>query len=916
MSKPVPEEDIDMADRMAPTASEPWKALISLARNQGADSEALRDLLWILNAHPRLIGHQKCFHNLRGLLTEPNLTNAVHEWASGWSSMLARWHSISEWVAGLRPGLTPEVEPLFRQPRHERHHLLMRHGINRHPLAGALWTEHHSALCHPGVFRLAAQAHSELQWHFFCMQAEARYRGSTRTQYEAYAGAPEWPESPRPGDAMGLAVRDLSYPELDDLTKALPTEDSTPRFADALIDAKDNLLRIAEPFGAQIRVLAMVRYAEAFKGLLDGEPWLRRPRDTTTTEREGGRWTVPGFVRVSGALVVLFEPPEDDPLDEDIPHRDSVRVHLAEESLTPAALDAMEQQGISPAEVVTQALDLFHPGKKPGGMMSLISQRLALEAAAQRHPWDRRNLTPLELAELFRHLENLASAAAETADLLTSEARLALLAMLLLGCGLDDVLAARIAPDPNVQSDAVPRHELGNGRLLLIDPVSARVIGHSIPTVQPLYRLPADQAFAACAEASAERFVLPDFTSLGLELLGHATRNGAPNSGRIFISNRSALQAAIDAILREVNQCLDPDTRGRVTVAKIRSKLGALLYQAGLDETAVALITNDRRFARSARLHYTQHSVDRLQSGYVKAIRRMLKSAGRLSLYRPPDGAECTLDPANAPSKASFQMAAGARLVVSRDRLSSLVCELRGDIERKPNRLRSAFHRYHQDFLLYCLLMQNFETGGRVVQDPGHLYKEWAHSPQSLGAPSVARQRQFVVSLADKDNQYRSRARAIFLPPSLRRQFQHLQSHAAGYWRWQPVTSPQPQAGTSPTPFVDWDAADTKPRAIILGPTWIAQQLQRRGFPVPTNFHRGYLRTQLLFRGCPPQTVDAFLGHAETGEVPHIRHGSFDYDVWRQHIEAHVAEITKEAGLIPVPSQLQAIEAQPRQDFE
>lgn len=57
------------------------------------------------------------------------------------------------------------------------------------------------------------------------------------------------------------------------------------------------------------------------------------------------------------------------------------------------------------------------------------------------------------------------------------------------------------------------------------------------------------------------------------------------------------------------------------------------------------------------------------------------------------------------------------------------------------------------------------------------------------------------------------------------------------------------------------------------------------------NFHRAYLRSELIARGCPGEIIDAFMGHANRGELPFLRYSTFDYEKYRQQILGYLESI-------------------------
>ena len=240
----------------------------------------------------------------------------------------------------------------------------------------------------------------------------------------------------------------------------------------------------------------------------------------------------------------------------------------------------------------------------------------------------------------------------------------------------------------------------------------------------------------------------------------------------------------------------------------------------------------------------------------------------------------------------------GARLIVRHDDLYRLVARLREVLRTRPRHLRSDYHSYHRAFLLYTLLMQSLATGIRPSSDPDRLASQISqHSPFSNHHAAI-------VSVVEKDSQYQSRARAVGIPKRLKDQLGHLLTHAAEAWRWQPTDLILPKGSAAQSMFLDWPEDDAAPRATVVRPQWIADQLHAQGMPAAANFHRGYLRSRLLSQRCPETVINTFLGHAPKGQSLHNLHASFDVDQHVREITAHLERIANDLGLMPLPSLL------------
>jgi hypothetical protein len=67
-------------------------------------------------------------------------------------------------------------------------------------------------------------------------------------------------------------------------------------------------------------------------------------------------------------------------------------------------------------------------------------------------------------------------------------------------------------------------------------------------------------------------------------------------------------------------------------------------------------------------------------------------------------------------------------------------------------------------------------------------------------------------------------------------------------------------------------------------------------FGLPENSHRSRLRSVLLERSCPPQWIDALLGHWTRGEEPWHRFASTSLSRVIEGLRGHLEEIAHQDG--------------------
>jgi hypothetical protein len=120
----------DREDTMAPAQSLTFVQTLTRAQEAGVDRDAFSRLFWLLNAHPRLLGHQRCLQNLLSLMSTPEFRDGVHDWADPWTGDIPAWITAAKWAKELVGKATAEMAEFTRQPRDQNHQILMRHGIN------------------------------------------------------------------------------------------------------------------------------------------------------------------------------------------------------------------------------------------------------------------------------------------------------------------------------------------------------------------------------------------------------------------------------------------------------------------------------------------------------------------------------------------------------------------------------------------------------------------------------------------------------------------------------------------------------------------------------------------------------------------------------------------------------------------
>jgi hypothetical protein len=239
------------------------------------------------------------------------------------------------------------------------------------------------------------------------------------------------------------------------------------------------------------------------------------------------------------------------------------------------------------------------------------------------------------------------------------------------------------------------------------------------------------------------------------------------------------------------------------------------------------------------------------------------------------------------------QQYAGARFLAKPEAVRDLLTRLRSGMKVfLPGGERTAeWIDYHNSFTLYSCLMQMLTTGMRAINDPTEIIDQLGDNPD----------RPLTVTLADKETVFLDRARPARPTAMLRKQLANYQVHAAHVVTALSIRRSQRDAWRESAPLF---VLSERKKPVMLTRSWIEHQLDDLGYPLPANFARAFLRTELIARGCPAESVDALLGHASAGEKPFAAMASFDYARHFRAVDDAMLSFCRAIQLVPVSSRL------------
>jgi len=523
----------------------------------------------------------------------------------------------------------------------------------------------------------------------------------------------------------------------------------------------------------------------------------------------------------------------------------------------------------------------------------LRRQQLAIEMHAQALPFVYATPTPVELrtlhAFLVRRVERhfAGNARNRTQARLEGIGALILLTMLALGQPLRRVRELRFELlEPGQTLSLRTEHTTlilnpGAGLGAALGTPTALVRGFWIPAIGPSYKTDLPEALSEMQQPPlAPGFLLPDCLGIGVLLTRFLGTEHRTNKRVFGIEPSTSKQS--------VKQLLSAPGLERLTPMRVSRTLPTLIRSLGADATATWLLCAETDRGDEPRMFYTQHRVDALIRLYQRASHRLARQLGISPAIKP---APLTVEP---PVSDDGPAVVGARFVapleVVRELLNTLSAEIR--TSRRTPMSGAPLVDYHASYTLYTWLFQALATSMRALTSPRANTLFLASQDDAVHA--------FDAALSDKDDERSSRARLAIVDASLCLQLQNYRDHVDNL-----LQRLQPQIDRKQAndwqPFV---VLDERRRLAPLTPAWVADQLAARGAPLPANFHRAFLRTQLLTRGVAGEVIDAFLGHFNEGESPFGRFSSFDYGLHRAQLMPALQSLHEALELVPLKSRL------------
>jgi len=812
----------------------------------GLSEERLREFLWLLNAHPQLTSFVHVCINLSESL------RALQRQRVRFSDYgIEEWPKIVEWVKkGASSFREYFDEEFFHLPKTSSHHPLSYKGLGRH-----------------GVYCLFCNAHeheryrgrySLLLGHLLLAHVESMREFVPLYVWEHYQDEAEILYDHRPVYAATLALRELSLAKHLDhflaVARAMPTSHYL-----AYIEG----IRPAD-FGEFARHIGNLR------NFLLNRCVRKRSRKREDDEEGGGRGPVE-----SGHIGIATDDTDDFDLgDPDDPAYDWKRMEVIGRGADPARLDEDDLEAAGedvPLDELAADDDILLGEQDCESARKGLAGIVHTARAQMRHrsmvnqllPWSYGLLTTSEYTELVRMFDERFQELEGRCDEWTEEESLEAETIVMvsicfwLGCGLEAVHGMHV-----ISRDHNPPCQLGL--------YERRRQGESVGYEWRVRSINVEH-FTDRADSAVKSKPRVDYVSLP-DLVGLAKKFGVIRKRRPG-KNTEFFGRPLEEYRQAFRKLLQNMRHGeRITITKIERFLFHQVVMRVGDVVVAAAITGQHHWLTRVRAHYSTLDLSFLRGIYAETVREIV---AKTSLT--PSGPR--MPPPNLSNKH-----VGSRMCPRFDTVVEVVANMKRRLKSCPAGGLQRIWEYHNRYTIYTVYLFGFATACRAIVDP-------------LRRVSIIDGESGLAVLPDKEDEYGSKSRPLWIPGFVRKQLESYERHRA--WLFENGVVANPADAERWGGFF----LDEVGRAERVRPRRIAE-LTERYFPFPANVHRRFVRTHLLESGCPPEVIDAWMGHWSLGQLPWGRFASLSYADYVAVLRAHLLPLLEELGWSHVPSLL------------
>lgn len=937
-----------------------YQSFIKKAEAKGFDKTEVQGFLSAINAHPELIAHAQVFENMTPMLGQitlwlgqiaqnpPQAPPVIHISPNDIKGKLTvelvrTWQQISDWAATHRDELKAEaaLQDFDSPSTSASDHPINGTGIGRHGVVSALWNRHESCTAYPpDKTQIAAYRYFLLQTQLLFSYLFGRVRFVEIAEYESNDDPRERPIAPALSESVSRTIREWSFSKYDASLNNINPDCLPSDFAQKVQDVKlsdnncDGLTQYLESY-----LLNFQRYfrraGDVYKG---NRPAIRKRRGSGG---RGGSAAISGFVKFSETS--LYEQEEASTAEEDADDVTSatqgIRTFYTHgEGQTFDAL-AAEEAGLAPHEDLEKCFLATKGQAFSKSLRSFQFQQMSMELGAQDFPWRWSHLTPGEVRKLWLALDdeyrrqlaiwlrdsdstksnNTSSFAKTCGDIASNndsrlkqdhtqqkreQARLGVMqvlilrVMLLFGQPLTDALKLQRVICTDFKGFELTVDAL---HLLISGPESEPLLSFRSPALSPPYKTDDIPELVDLARSMANNLNLADVSGLATQIYEFDKFDRLDNTKKLtdkyFNVHEKTVKSSIVGLLRSLDE--------RFTLNAISLVMPQAIDRLTGDQTQAWMCLNLRNYENEPRLYYTVHRTSKLESSYELAARTVVPVSHQTPNTTQPPNLESSRVLTHSVQFSSCESVnktdseevthIGCRFVIKRETLTEKIKDLKDRLKNiQVSNSKQGMLRYHEDYLLYTYLMLTLSTASRAIDNPVQPYLSWLQAQRP--------NRGLNVGLADKESVFFHKARLAYLPPELCQQFENFTRHLDYF-----IMNLYEAKGWRSRPEEDkyWVVLNGAGQLENMSAAWIKDRFEEIfEAPVPSNFSRAFLRTELLERGLETEFVDAFMGHASMGESPFGSHSTFNYGLYTRTIAKKISELLQELNLVPVTSRL------------
>lgn len=582
-------------------------------------------------------------------------------------------------------------------------------------------------------------------------------------------------------------------------------------------------------------------------------------------KRERSSRGFPGYVDLGEGRAEWDAAPKDDDEDALLPTK---RIQFGTKGMASLESDEAPTEDFDP-----RALDLLEHKcvdtlrSAASVALSAIGRQNATKMGAQDFGWRVEGLTMEEAlrthTELGLELERLLAREPAMADDAVADT---LVLLLVLWTGVDPKLAAGVYRLEQSKEETRPELGLYQNEAMALDGSAEWKRVAVVPS----------QGSQALSEALSRRrrdsVWIPDLFSLWPLVM---RVNALPWRARKRlcvlpdVPDDSILHQRLQRRLREVSS--DPN---RVTLNKLtRYVEGRVMALAG-DVTVASLICARVDPRADSRLHYSLINMEHLRRVYIDSM-----EPEALLVGRPQEWIDAQRE--RRPKKTWF---VGAWRCLTTSGFQALIKSTLETLERTSAYSDlPGFIEFHNAYTAYTVWLFQTAIAGRANKDP---FLEPEDVDPGWG----------ISTIRDKDYSRPYHARLVWIPKPVLMQLRLYKMHRKR------VEAELLLRGQSPQRAAGFYLTESMKRQDMSTSLWRAALGLPKG--TPHNAHRRYMRTELVERGCPVESVDAMLGHWALGEEPWAPESSFDFSRHIEMLQRHVGPILDELGWKLVASPL------------